>query len=122
MFHRLYGLTKASWEFALGRLLAMRFNARPGRLRLLGSLAVWFVVAQIFYAAHIGAAPDPLLGHSSTSCAYCLAGATADDPTLLAAVFAPPTPVYADIVQPDELTATPEPLRLAANPRAPPSC
>lgn len=99
----------------------MHDNARPSRLRLLGLLAVWFVAAQLFYAAHLGAAPDPLLDHSSTSCAFCLAGAAADDPTLLAAVFAPPTPVYADIVRPDELTATPEPLRLAANPRAPPS-
>jgi hypothetical protein len=97
-------------------------NARPGRLRLLGLLAFVFIAAQLLYAAHLGAAPDPLLDHSSSTCDYCLAGAAVDDPTLLVAVLTAPTPVFLQAVLPAETAADIQPLRLAADPRAPPSC
>lgn len=109
-------------EFVLSCRAATSEIAGPGRLRLFGLLALWLVAAQLLYAAHLGRSSDPLLDHSTSTCEFCLAGATADDPTLLVAVLAPPTPVYLEIIQPADSAASIEPHRLAAQPRAPPFC
>lgn len=104
------------------RRLATVEMSRPSRLRLLGLLALWFVAAQLFFAAHLGVPSDPLINHTPSACEFCLAGATADDPTLLVAVLAPPTPIYLESARPSDWTTTPGPLRLTARSRAPPFC
>ncbi|NWG92668.1 MAG: hypothetical protein HXY21_09200 [Parvularculaceae bacterium] len=92
------------------------------RARAWTLFAVLFVAAQLLFAAHAGAAPDDLLDHSPTSCAFCLAGAVADDPSELSVAAAAPVailgaarrPVAAEIVASGALGG--------AQPRGPPSC
>ena len=64
--------------------------ADPGRLRLLGLLALLLVAAQLLFAAHAAAKSDFLLDHSPATCAVCIAGTASGDPELLVVSLAKP--------------------------------
>lgn len=90
------------------------------RRRLTGLLALVFIVAQVLFAAHAGAHPDPLFDHAAQTCEICLAGAVAGDPHDLISEYATPSAIFASVARPAGAAIVVANALLAASPRGPP--
>lgn len=101
-------------------IFAKRSAGRSMRPFFAVAAAFFFLVAQALFAAHAASPVDDLQGHSAAECAFCLAGAAADDPAAGAPTIANPASRLEA-----EKTAIPAALLTeiavrAASPRAPP--
>lgn len=90
--------------------------ADPGRLRLLGLLALLLVAAQLLFAAHA----DDLADHAPQSCEYCLSASISSDPDDLVFEIGAPALSFEfvrSLVAAERIFAA---APRAANPRGPP--
>ncbi len=90
------------------------------RFRLLAIVGLVFALAQILFAAHVGAATDDLADHTKQACEICLAGALSTDPHDLGVEVSTPVVSYAAVARPVAADIIVAKSLIAANPRGPP--